>query len=203
MAKKESPTKKTSNRDKIISAALSLAEGDGWAGLSMADVADKAKIKPAEVLAEFPSKAGLLWGIFENIDRAVLSETRNADEPARDRLFDVLMSRFDALDANKAAIKAIARGLARDPLMNLLSAPRFMMSMAWMLEAAGISSAGLKGLLQTKGLAVVYLNTARVWLRDDTPDMSITMAALDEGLRRAERLAGLCNVIPQNSTPKI
>jgi ubiquinone biosynthesis protein COQ9 len=125
------------------------------------------------------------------------------DEPPRDRLFDVLMGRFDALDANKAAIKAIARGLSRDPLMNLLSAPRFMMSMAWMLEAAGISSAGLKGLLQTKGLAVVYLNTARVWLRDDTPDMSITMAALDKGLRRAERLAGLCNVIPQNSTPKI
>jgi AcrR family transcriptional regulator len=184
--------KKKSNREKIITAALVLAESDGWVGLSMDDIATKAKLKPAEVLLEFPSKTGLLWGILESIDQAVLVEKRNPDEPARDRLFDVLMSRFDALNAHKGAIKAIARGLPRDPLTGLLSAPRFMMSMAWMLEAAGISSAGLKGLLRTKGLALVYLNAARVWLRDDSPDMSKTMAALDKGLRRAEQVAGMC-----------
>jgi len=184
--------KKKSNREKIITAALSLAESDGWAKLSMADIATKARLKPTEVLTEFHSKTGLLWGILESIDQAVLAEKRNADEPARDRLFDVLMSRFDALNAHKDAIKAIARELPRDPLTGLLSAPRFMMSMAWMLEAAGISSGGLKGLLRTKGLALVYLNAARVWLRDDSPDMSKTMAALDKGLRRAERFTGMC-----------
>jgi AcrR family transcriptional regulator len=184
--------KKKSNRERIITAALALAESDGWVGLSMADIATKAKLKPAEVLREFPSKTGLLWGILESIDHTVLAEKRNADEPPRDRLFDVLMSRFDALNAHKGAIKAIARGVPRDPLMSLLSAPRFMMSMAWMLEAAGISSAGLKGLLRTKGLALVYLNAARVWLRDDSADMSKTMAALDKGLRRAERFTGMC-----------
>jgi hypothetical protein len=78
--------------------------------------------------------------------------------------------------------------------MSLLTLPRFMLSMSWMLEAAGISSAGLKGLLRTKGLAMVYLNTVRVWVRDETPDMSKTMAALDQNLRRAERVAALCNL---------
>lgn len=184
--------KNKSNREKIITAALALAESDGWSGLSMAHVATTAKLKPAEVLSEFPSKPGLLWGILESIDNIVLAEKRNADEPARDSLFDVLMSRFDALNAHKGAIKAIARGVPRDPLTSLLSAPRFMMSMAWMLEAAGISSAGLKGLIRTKGLALIYLNAARVWLRDDSPDMSKTMAALDTGLRRAERVVGMC-----------
>jgi AcrR family transcriptional regulator len=194
MAKKTRAKKKVLNRDKVISVALSLTETDGWAAFSMADVAEKSNVTTHDVIKEFPSKIGLLWGIIESFDRTVLIEQTESDEPPRERLFDVLMDRFDALNPYKPAIKSIARASSLDPLMSLLTLPRFMLSMSWMLEAAGISSAGLKGLLRTKGLAIVYLNTARVWLRDETPDMSKTMAALDQNLRRAERIAGLCNL---------
>ena len=194
MAKKTSATKKTLNRDKIISATLTLTESDGWASLTMAGVAEKVSLTTHDVVREFPSKLGLLWGIMENIDRAVLIEQTVSGEHPRERLFDVLMARFDAIAPYKNAIKSIARASSRDPLMSLLTLPRFMLSMSWMLEAAGISSAGLKGLLRTKGLAMVYLNTVRVWVRDETPDMSKTMAALDQNLRQAERVAALCNL---------
>ena len=194
MAKKASAAKKVLNRDKIISATLTLTESDGWARLTMADVTEKAGLTAHDVIQEFPSKIGLLWGLIESFDRAVLIEQTDSDEPPRERLFDVLMARFDALTPYKSAIQSIARASSRDPLTSLLTLPRFMLSMSWMLEAAGISSTGLKGLLRTKGLAIVYLNTARVWLRDETPDMSKTMAALDQNLRRAERIAGLCNL---------
>ena len=56
------------------------------------------------------------------------------------------------------------------------------------LEAAGLSSGGARGLLRVKGLALIYLTSTRVWLRDESPDKSRTMAALDKQLRRAEAL---------------
>ena len=55
-------------------------------------------------------------------------------------------------------------------------------------------SAGTAGtrLVRIEGLTLIYANALRVWLTDDTPDMAKTMAALDQGLRRAERLVELC-----------
>ena len=64
-----------------------------------------------------------------------------------------------------------------------------MTTMTLILEAAGISASGPFGMLRAKGLLVVWLATARVWLKDESPDLGPTMAALDRNLRRAERLA--------------
>jgi hypothetical protein len=101
----------------------------------------------------------------------------------------VVMRRFDSLQSRREGTVAILRDLPCDPPALLCLLPRFARSMAWMLEAAGISSVGLAGSLRIKGLALVYLNALRVWLEDDSPDMARTMAAVDKGLRRAEQLA--------------
>jgi hypothetical protein len=59
-------------------------------------------------------------------------------------------------------------------------------SMGLMLEAAGVSSSGLAGLVRTKALGAIYLATMRDWFHDDSTDKARTMAALDGRLRRAE-----------------
>jgi hypothetical protein len=56
-----------------------------------------------------------------------------------------------------------------------------------MLEAAGISTVGLGGIVAVKLTVAAYLATSRVWLRDDSPDLAPTMAALDRRLRAIER----------------
>ena len=58
-----------------------------------------------------------------------------------------------------------------------------------MLEAAGIPSDGIAGALRVKGLAVIYLMVFKVWLTDDSADLSRTMAALDARLRQAEQFS--------------
>ena len=58
-----------------------------------------------------------------------------------------------------------------------------------MLEAAGIPSDGIAGVLRVKGLAVIYLMVFKVWLTDDSADLSRTMAALDARLRQAEQFS--------------
>ena len=64
-------------------------------------------------------------------------------------------------------------------------------SMGWMLEAAGLSAAGLRGLLRSEALLGVWLYALRAWRDDDSPDLSGTMAALDKALDQAERVFDL------------
>ena len=60
-----------------------------------------------------------------------------------------------------------------------------------MLEAASLSSEGLSGALRQNGLLAIHYAVSRVFDRDETTDLSKTMAALDGRLKMAERWAQL------------
>jgi AcrR family transcriptional regulator len=175
---------------RVFTAALKLAAERGWSKIALADIAATAELSLADLYAAFPSKTAILEALSRDVDRQVLAAAEvEATETPRDRLFDVLMKRFDALAAYREGLAAVGRDAARDPVMVLCGAGQLLRSMAAMLEAAGISSAGLAGALRTKGLAAIYLATLRDWFRDDTADKAKTMAALDGRLRRAESCA--------------
>lgn len=187
--------------ERVLEAALGLAASRGWAEVALADIAAAADLSLAELYALYPSKTAILEAFSRDVDRRVLAAIGAAvtaeDESARDRLFDVLMRRFDALDPHKPGVEAVLRASRRDPLAVLTGAGQLLRSMSLMLETAGISSTGLAGLLRTKALAAIYLATMRDWLRDDTADKAKTMAALDGRLRRAERCASTLHRRPR------
>jgi len=181
-----------SERDRIIDAALSLTAQQGWRRLSLAAVAAEADVPILALYRVFRSKPAILCGFSRRIDEAVLAAPLDAeaDERPRDRLFDLLMRRFDALRPYRAALEVLGRELPTDPPAALGAGARLLCSIAWMLEAAGISTTGLGGIVALKLTAAVYLATLRVWLRDDSPDLAPTMAALDRRLRTIERWFG-------------
>lgn len=177
----------------VLAAALRLAAERGWSRISLADIAEAAGTPMSELHARFPGKLAILDAYSRQVDGAVL-KTVDDEVPegnARERLFDVLMRRFDVLDADRDGIRAVAKASACDPLALACGACGLRRSMAAMLEAAGISAGGLAGILRVKGLAAVYLAALRVWLGDDSPDRAKTMAALDRALRRADGWAGM------------
>ncbi len=176
--------------DHVIDTAMTLAAEGCWRDLSLAEIAEAAKVPIAKVYPHFPSRQAILDAFVRRIDAAVVAEsdTDELEGSARDRLFDVLMRRFDALDPYKDAVATVAFDQARDPVAALASACQLRRSMALMLEAAGLSSGGTRGVLRVKGLALIYLSALRVWLRDESADKARTMAALDRQLRRAESL---------------
>lgn len=183
-------TRKQNKTDKIIAAALKLAAKEGWHGLSLADIAAAAKVSLPELAAEFPTKASILAAWSREIDAQVLAEASAEDlsgESARDRLFDVLMMRFDAFAPQKPALKRIAEDMSRDPVAALAMLRPALQSLGWMLEAAGLDSSGFRGALRVRGLALVWAAAFRVWL-DDGEDQAKTMAELDRRLRQAEDL---------------
>lgn len=176
----------------IVKHALDLAAERRWAGISMRDVASAAGVPLATVQAHYPTKNAVLEAFTRQITAEVLADEDafDADEPPRDRLFDILMRRFDALAPYKPALTAILRDAPREGITTIGMAPAVRTAMAWMLEAAGIPTGGLAGQVRTGALMVVWLATMRVWVRDDSPDLARTMAALDRHLRRADRMTG-------------
>ena len=178
-------------RKRIISAMLDQAASKDWCAVTLNTISDATGLSISDVCGIFPTKQDILYAFLDEIDQRVLdgSASGSVDESPRDRLFDVLMRRFDLLLSHKEAIVNILRDMPKDPLTGLCGIPRFGNSMTNMLEAAQLSSSGCSGFLKTKGLGLVYLNSVRVWLKDDTPDMSKTMAALDKSLRRADSVA--------------
>ncbi len=178
---------------RALAAALDRIAENGWRKLTIADVARKAGLPPARVRALFPGREAVLETFFLDIDRRVAAEGGYAADdpsPARDRLFDVLMRRFDALAPHRPAMKALIKDLPLDPETAAWCAYRLSRSLAWTLDTAGLSARGALGRIRVKGLVLIYLNALRAWLSDETADMSPTMAALDKGLRAAESILG-------------
>jgi AcrR family transcriptional regulator len=191
-SKRREPPKPADPAERILAAAMEVAVRIGWRRAALADIAAAAEMSLAELHAHFADKGAILRGIVALADRKVL-EGAGAPDPessARDRLFDVLMRRFDALRPYREGLAAVAReGGGVGVSDAICGAQRMLRSLAWMLEAAGIGSGGWAGACRVKGLAVVYAATFAAWLRDETEDMSKTMAALDKNLGRAERFA--------------
>ena len=179
---------------RVITAALGLAADFGWRHVGFADIAAESGVSLAEIRTQFPSKPAILSAFNRMIDEKVLAGSTPSDdsEPARDRLFDVIMRRFDAMAPYKDGILAALHGTVPfDPAAMICGACNLLNSMSWMLEAGGVDSAGPRGKLRAKGLLAVYLCAFRAWSRDDSPDLAHTMAVLDKNLRRAENLAGM------------
>lgn len=176
----------------IVDNALELAAIKGWAQTSLHDIAAAAGLTLAAMHSTYPSKTAIVAAYTTRVDEAVLNDIDSdlADKSSRERLFDVLMKRFDAMNPHKEAVRSILRAstsdveaLARGPLS-------LYRSMRWMMEAANIPSSGVRGQLRIKGLALIYLAVLRTWFNDDSEDMSRTMASLDRQLNRADRLLG-------------
>jgi AcrR family transcriptional regulator len=176
--------------DHVIETALKLTAERGWRSLLLKNIAEEAGTTLEELHRQFSTKTAILNAFQQRIDVSVLASIIEGST-YRDRLFEILMRRFDVLQPYRDAIRLIARDVGFDPLATIILGPQLFSSMALMLEAAGINSSGLDGTFRVKGLMLIYARALRTWLSDDSPDFSETMATLDCDLARAERLAGM------------
>jgi AcrR family transcriptional regulator len=177
-----------------LDAFIKLIAEKGFADVALRDVAEAAGLGLAELYRVYPDKVALVAAFLAKIDAEVLAGTPSRTDPeetARDRLFDAMMRRYDAQRPYREALAAIRRAGARDPMLALAMAPALRRSMAAMLEAASVPSEGLAGALRQNGLLAIHYAVSRVYDKDETTDLSKTMAALDSRLKTAERWAQL------------
>jgi AcrR family transcriptional regulator len=193
------PTKKQTNktytREELAVMAVELAADLGWQHVRLSDLADEAELTLADIAQHFDDKICILCAYGRYVDQKTLKEAGEADPESspRDRLFDVMMTRFDVLNAQREGVISILESFKTDPKQAVISLPYLGRSMSWMLEAAGMDGSGLRGAARVIGLKLVYLKTLKTWMEDDSPDMAQTMAELDKNLSRAEGIAGRFN----------
>jgi AcrR family transcriptional regulator len=160
--------------------------------IGFAEIATQSGVSLPQLRGEFASMLGILAAHIKAVDRAVLATDRSdmADEPPRERLFDVLMRRLEILAPHKEAIRSLIRSAGRNPGLALALNSLAVRSQQWMLTAADIGASGPKGMVRAQGLALLFGGVLRTWLRDDDPGLARTMAALDRALARGQRWSG-------------
>ncbi len=175
--------------DRIIDAMLALVVAGGWRSVSLAAVAEEAGMSVLQVHRLFPSRTAILCGFFRRIDEVALAAPLDAEESEkpRDRVFDLLMRRFDALQPYREQLATLRRDLPGDPLSALALGAALLGSMRLTLDAAGIACRGIGGIITVKLTAAAYLAAMHTWSRDESPDLAPTMATLDRRLRGIER----------------
>jgi AcrR family transcriptional regulator len=177
-------------RSRIVDALMALAAEQPFEEISISAISAKAGVSLADFRDSFPSKGAVLAGFSKRIDRIVLQAHSDelASEEPKERLFDVLMRRLDAMGPYREGLREIGQWLRREPLSALAVNQVVVNSMRFMLEAAGIDSDGGAGALKLQGLALAWGRIVNVWLDDEEPELSKTMAAMDRELSRGERI---------------
>ncbi|GJE57532.1 MULTISPECIES: TetR/AcrR family transcriptional regulator [Methylobacterium] len=180
---------KPNPREAVVEALMRLAAEQPWNDIEIGDIAREAGISLAEFRDMFPSKGAVLGGLSRLIDTKVLEGDSSdlAEEPSRERLFDVLMRRLDAMAPYKTALRRISYAMRGDVLSMLALNGVALNSHRFMLAAAGIDTEGPLGRLKLQGTVIAFARTVQVWLDDDDPAHARTMARLDKEIRQGER----------------
>jgi len=187
------PKAKNDLEYKICVSALRLASTRDWRDLTFEQIAKAARIPVAQAAKHFSGKNEILPAIV----RTVTAETIDAiPKPgkrvtAHDRLFEVMMARFDILQKHRKAILSVMEESFRDSKMTCVLLPAQMQAMRETLTFSELAHRGMYQQMATAGLWVVYVATLRVWRYDETIDMTKTMAVLDRNLRLAEKVSDI------------
>ena len=183
----------------MIEATLQLAQSQGWQRVSLVDASREAGLPLQQVRQRFPFKSMVLLRLNRQIDDAALCGA-SYGTTVRERLFDLLMRRFDAMQDYRPGICAVMQTLPRDPALAAFLAGTTMESLRWIADSAALDRHGLGGMIRLNTLLAIWSGTLISWEKDITPDLAETMQTLDKALARAERMGLLKESIPPEQT---
>lgn len=180
------PSSSSLTSREIILASLDLITLKGWERLSLQDIADHLGASLKDIHSLFLSKAAVLEGIFHYFQQETLHRlpVMSPSLSEKDRLFDVLMTSFEAAAPHKEAIRHLSGEMYTSPCLLKEMVSNGFTALTWFLEAALLPPQGFLGVLQVNAFGLLYLKLLDTWLKDDTPDMAATLAALDTSLSK-------------------
>ncbi len=180
-------------RDRIVDAALDLAERRSWEALRLHDVAVELDISLDDVRRHFREKEELVDAWFDRADTAMLGVAAKPDVaalPPRSRIHRLLMAWFAALAAHKRVtrqmlLNKLEPGHIHYQITGLLRISR---TVQWWREAANRDAVLPRRAIEEAVLTGIYLTTFGRWMMDDADNTGPTAALLDNLLAGAERL---------------
>jgi AcrR family transcriptional regulator len=177
--------------DRILDAALDLAEQGGWYELRMHLVADRARLPLAELLRRFRDPDAIADEWFRRASLAMVGDAPPEGPPAA-RVEAALMRWFLAQEARKPVVAQMLRAKLHPSHAHHWVPLPFHLSrlIHTALEAARLDRRGLARQAEEVGLTLLFLRVLPLWLRDASPGAERTRAALRRGLAWLDRLPG-------------
>ena len=187
------PPPSGSDREKIIAALMALLGEKRFEEIGFGDIAARAGLTLATCRAEFGSTLAVFAAHMKELDRKVLASASGdmAEEPPRERLFDVLMRRIESMAPYREAVRSLLKSAQCNPGLAFALNALAVRSQTWMLTAADIDAAGPRGMIRAQGLAMLFASVLRTWVDDDDEGLARTLAALDRALARGQRWSGM------------
>jgi hypothetical protein len=122
----------------LLTAAFALGAEQGWRHVTPAAAARHAGLDLAAA-RKYPATHHLLAKFGHFADRHAITGALTEGHP-KDRLFDILLRRFDFLQTHRAGVLALTRHLATHPELTAYLAKETVESMGWMLAATALAS---------------------------------------------------------------
>src|SRR3954469_7703664 len=181
------------DRDKIVAAFMALLAEKRFEDIGFGEIAARSGLTLANCRGEFGSTLAIYAAHVKDLDRKMLASASGdmAEEPPRERLFDVLMRRIETMAPYREATRSLLKSVSRNPGLAFAMNGLAVRSQSWMLTAADIDAAGPRGMIRAQGLAMLFASVLRTWIDDDDDGLARTMAALDRALARGQRWSGM------------
>ena len=178
--------------ERIVDAAIGLAEARGWDNVRLHQVADELGVSLAEVAASFRDIDAVANAWFERARRHLveLPAAELDGRPPPERLERAVMRWLDAL----APHRKVTGEMLGEKLY--ASHPHHWVPMIfdlsrlihWFLDVARIESTGRRRQLAEIGMTLIFVATLRVWLADQSEGQARTREFLTRRLATADRL---------------
>ena len=173
---------------KIAQKTLNILKKKSWNTFSLEQILKSVKVKKTNIKTKFD----LLKLISKYVDYLLINNMKSLENSSpKDMLFEVLMARYDILQANRKSFLEIYKFLKKNPQQFIKLLPTFIESMITTAELSKYKFNGLKGTIRLKGLMLIYFITFFQWVDDKDSSLEKTMTALDKNLDQAEKLSKL------------
>lgn len=178
------------SQNQLIEASLSLIETRGWAGFSLAFLAEALSCSVEELQTHLPSKKAFipLWHAhLSEIIKEELPQEDLLELSPKDRLLELFMLRFERMTPHKQALKALFYGLLKDPCG--YQDQHIHLTDTWkdLLTFAHLPTDSLINRLRLQAVAGLYTLTLQQWLEGKFTEGSL-QAFLDQKLTWGERV---------------
>ncbi len=190
----ETANAQTQARIALYSAFWQLMDENSYAELTVARVAEQAKLEERQARLLFSNLAQIASAACKAIDDRVLAQLEQDLKDAgqadiHEKLLEGLIQRFEHYAGKRSQMKKLFQASTTHFSLGLVLGCHLGDVIDRLIYLCGDKSVGLKRILRIKGLCAVVMRTTSKWLEDDSPDLSKTLKTLDQELTKAAEWA--------------
>ena len=175
----------TEYKDVMIEAAWKLLEEKGLEGLTPEELSHVTLLSEVKIRRLCPTPLSILLLLWSDvISKATVVNTEGLSK--HDILFENIMNQLDTLSPHKNAVHRFINDLSFAPCWLMDLKPYGSEWSRQRLMEAGIDVTGIIGSIRIQIFNLFCLYILKIWADDNTPDQSMTLATIDQGLKKLE-----------------